>query len=512
MNIYKTIGDNIAHMETVFADCGDMVKRKFPVGEAGSAWLYVTYIDMMADRSVVDGKLLQNLMMTFRQARPMAERAAKELADILRDEAMPTAEVAEAATFEEVCAAILTGDTALFVDGCTKAFVISTKGWPSRSVPETETEVVVQGSKEAFNEVFRVSSALIRRRIRDTNLKLKQFRVGRRSQTDVGLMYLQDVARPEVLRDVEERIRGIDVDAILDSGYIEQLMESSWTSLFPQAQMTERPDKAASAILEGRVVIIVDNSPFALIVPATLSCMTQASEDYYQRWQIMTLTRWIRFAAAFLAVAAPGFYIAAAVYHPSIIPTLLMFKMAGARLSVPFPAVFEILLMDIAFELLREAGVRLPGPIGNTIGIVGGLIIGQAAVEAGLVSPIVVIVVALTGICGFAVPSISLAAGLRLSKYALILASAVFGLFGFWLGLLAVVIHLASLTSFGFPYLYPYAGRGSLDGDEMKDTLMRAPLFTMEKRPMFANPAQCRRMSPHKTARYRSKKGEDGNS
>jgi spore germination protein len=318
--------------------------------------------------------------------------------------------------------------------------------------------------------------------------------VGRRSQTDIALIYIEGVARPAVIEAVAQRISEIDIDAVLDSGSLEQHIESNWLSPFPQAQLTERPDKAASAILEGRVAVIVDNSPFALVVPVTLNCFFQSSEDYYNRWQIMSLARLIRFGAAFMAVLLPGLYIAVATYHPSMIPMLMATKLAAASQNVPFPAIIEILLMDAAFELLREAGVRLPGAVGGTIGIVGGLIIGQAAVEAGVVSPIVVIIVALTGVAAFAIPHVSLVYGFRLVKYAILLLSAVLGFLGFWAGLLLVLIHLASLRSFGIPYLMPFAA-GELSGyAEARDSIFRFPLFTLKKRPFFAQKNQSTRM------------------
>jgi spore germination protein len=330
---------------------------------------------------------------------------------------------------------------------------------------------------------------LVRRRIKDTHLKVKQLVSGKRSQTSIALMYLDEIVRPQVLNECLNRIEAIDIDAVLDVGYVEQLTADDWMSVFPQAEITERPDKASAAILEGRIAILTDNSPFAMIVPATLSTFFQASDDYYQNWHIMSFTRLIRYAAGLMAVCLPGLYLACALYHPSMIPTLLAYKMAAARQAVPFPALVEIMLMDLAFELLREAGIRLPGPIGNSLGIVGGLIIGQSAVEAGLVSPIVLIIVALTAISGFAIPHVSLVNGLRLSKYVMIAGSWLLGLLGFWIGALVLLIHLVSLKTYGFPYLFPFVAGEVNDYSDIKDTLFRAPLFKMKKRPIFAKSA-----------------------
>lgn len=484
----RKIDENIRALESAFEGCGDYVSKKFPAGGHGGVWLYTAYLDMMTDRNLIDLTVIGRLVRM-----DLTEADTSGLFEILRDSGVPTADLKEADDLRFIMNDLLTGDTVLFIDGFEKALVISSKGFPNRGVTTAETEVAVHGSKEAFCEAFRVNTALVRRRIRDTRLKVRQLRVGRRSQTDVALMYMSDIARPSVVKEVEARIQRIDIDAVPDSGYLGQYMEENWLSPFPQNQMTERPDKAAASILEGRVVVIVDNAPFALIVPVTMNAFFHASDDYYERWQFSSLTRLIRFAAAFMAVTLPGLYIAVAVYHPSMIPLLLITKMASARQAVPFPAVVEILLMDAAFELLREAGVRLPAAAGGTIGIVGGLIIGQAAVEAGLVSPIVVIIVALAGISGFAVPHISLVNGFRLVKYAVLLLSASLGLLGFWAGLLLALTHLASLRSFGIPYMMPFAAGELNPHTDIKDSLFRWPLFTMTRRPFFADPHESRR-------------------
>ena len=273
-----------------------------------------------------------------------------------------------------------------------------------------------------------------------------------------------------------------------DSGYMEQLLEKRQYSPFPQLQMTERPDKTASALLEGRIALLVDNTPYALLLPSTLNTFFQAAEDYYDRWEIMSFIRLIRYAAALLAVALPGLYIAFSVYHPQLMPTALALKVAATRQAIPFSVVGEVLIMELAFELLREAGIRLPSPVSSTIGIVGGIIIGSAAVEAGLVSPAVVIVSALTGICSFVIPNISIVSGLRISKYLVIFLAAVLGLFGVWAALLLLLAHLASLTSYGIPYLYPFCSSSVNDDTDWEDSILRLPLSKMKRRPIFAKP------------------------
>jgi len=483
--------ENINTLEEIFTDCEDFIKRKFPVGQENPVWVYMAYIDALTDRTGVELTVLAPLLRFGAQHSPGKYENAYEL---LRDFGIDTSDFNEVDDLDLLMYFIMAGETVLFIDGFDKAIVVASRGFPNRGINAADTEVVVHGSREAFNEVMRFNTALVRRRIRDPQLKVKQSRIGRRSETDIAIMYLNDLVRPEILKEVERRIEKIDIDAILDSGYVEQLIEDSWRSPFPQVQMTERPDKAAASILEGRIVIIVDNSPFVLIVPVTLNSFFQASEDYYDRWQIVSFVRVIRYIAAFFAVALPGFYLTAAVYHPSMIPMQLSLKMAEARQAVPFPALIEILIMDIAFELLREAGIRLPRAAGGALGIVGGLIIGQAAVEAGLVSPIVVIVVALAGVSNFAIPHVSLVSGFRLSKYFVLILAGAFGLLGFWAGLIIILVHMASLKSFGIPYLFPYTSAEMNNYNDTKDSFFRLPLFKLKKRPFYANPDNLKRM------------------
>ena len=505
MNVYRDLDKNIAHFDAIFADCGDMVGRKVPIGSSMDRWAYVAYFDGMTDRQILDLNILPRLMASAVKAPENLFYKPMELMESLKEGGMTTADLKEERDLEKIVQEVLGGNTVVFVSGAESAVVVATKGFPNRGVPTTNTEVVVQGSNEAFSEVFRINTALLRRRVKDPKFKVKQIQLGRRTLTDVALCYLDDVVRKEVLDSVMERLENIDIDGILDCGALEEFIEEDYLSPFPQCQVTERPDKAASGILEGRIAILVDNSPTALLVPAVIDSFFQASEDYYQSWDIMSFVRVLRFVSAFFALALPGLYIAITTFHPEMLPTLLAFKMAAARESIPFPAVLEVLIMEFAFELLREAGIRLPRPVGSSIGIIGGLIVGDAAVSAGIVSPIVVIIVALTGIASFAVPSYSLVSAFRLAKFLIIALSAALGLLGFWIALMILIIHLASLKSFGLPYLFPFAS-GDVNGfTDFKDSLFRLPIIFMKKRPIYANPAQKRRMGEGDTGNLRSK-------
>ncbi len=475
MKIAKALSQNIAYLKQQFADCGDIVFRAFDAAD-GTGRLCLIYIDNMVSAAAVEEVILTNIMNRCQQTE-LDGRLQSLMDSVIANKDMQVVE-----DMETVIEAILVGDTLILMDGTPFALQASTKGFPNRGVGQAETEVVVQGPKDAFTEVLATNLVLIRRRIRDTRLKVVRNQCGSRGKTDVALLYLSDLARPEILEQVKKQVQQIRTNALLDSGVLEQFLEKRKYSPFPQLQMTERPDKATAALLEGRIVVAVDNSPFVILLPTTLNVFFQAAEDYYDRWQIMSFIRFMRYVAAFVAVALPGLYIAMSVYHPELLPTSLALKIAETRQNIPFSVVGEVVAMELAFELLREAGIRLPSPVSSTIGIVGGIIIGSAAVDAGLVSPAVVIVSALTGICTFVIPNVSVVSGLRLSKYVVIFLAATLGLFGFWTGLLLLLIHLSQLSSYGIPYLYPFCSASANDYRDLKDSLFRLPVQWLKQK------------------------------
>ncbi len=480
MQLTKHLEENKAAIGEALRDCGDIVTREFSIGGGGK--LFMLYTD-----NLINGDTVRNFIMTSTMLR-YESGETEALLQTLQEEAISVGEVKQIKTVAEVCDGVLWGDTVLLMEGNDFALQVTTKGFPNRGVGKAETEVVVQGPKDAFLEVMAMNIVLTRRRIRDPKLKLKRAKIGRRTRTDVAIMYMDDLVRPEVLQQVLSQLENLDTKGILDSGSMEQLIEQRQFSPFPQLQMTERPDKTAAALLEGRVVLLADNTPYAVLLPSTLNTFFQAAEDYYERWEIMSFIRCIRYGAAFFAVALPGLYIAFTVYHPQLLPTALALKVASTRGAIPFSVIGEVLIMELSFELLREAGIRLPSPVSSTIGIVGGIIIGSAAVEAGIVSPVVVIVAALTGIFTFVIPNTAIVSGLRLSKYLVIAMASVFGMFGVWAALLLLLGHLCSLTSYGIPYLYPFCS-SSINGDvDWEDSIFRLPLSKMKGSPIFARP------------------------
>lgn len=479
MQIVPDLQENIKNFEELFSDCADIKKRKIKVGKNLKSECYIAYIEVAV--SSVDwkdsavGKFLGKL-------RTLPE---EELAAYVRDNVYDISDSQPFETIEDAARGMLTGDALVFLEGYNKALKIPDKGYPGRGVYETESEKVIRGSNEGFSESVKINTALIRKRLRSPHVKVRESFAGRRTNTNVDLVYMKDLIHPEILEEIEKRLQEFEIDGALDSGIIEQLTERRKYSPFPQFQTTQRPDRAAMAILEGRIVLLSDNSPVALILPTTYNTFIQTSDDYYSRWEIASFTRVLRYVASFLAMVFPGLYLAMTNFHTQILPTDLLLSLAASRQGVPFPAMVEVFIMEIAFELLREAGVRLPGANGNTIGIVGGLIIGQAAVDANIVSPIVVIVVALTALCSFAVPNEEFATSFRILKFMFIFLCGSLGFFGFLMGLLAVLIHLSHLESFGIPYLAPFVGADLNGYQDERDTFLRLPLDFLKKRPIY---------------------------
>lgn len=476
-----SLEENLAKIKLMLTDCEDVVYKEFRVGEEQQLKFTLIFTDGLVDKAFINNSVLSGLMIHARDIPPDAPAVKEELYKLIRYGSVPSPELKDIKNLDDAILAILTGDTVLLIDGTENIIVIGTKGWPARGVSEPSTESVIRGPREGFTETYRFNSAMVRRRIRDPRLKLKQMQIGRRSFTDIGIMYIEDIAQPELVEEVKRRLDTIDIDAILESGYIEELIEDNPYSLFPQIKATERPDKVAAALYQGKVAILIDNTPFGLIVPATFNAFFHAAEDHYIRWIPATVLRLMRFIAGTMSLVTPALYIAVTSYHPGILPTELVLSIAAAREGVPFPAVIEALILELTFELLREAGVRLPTLIGGVVGIVGGLVIGQAAVEAGIVSPIMVIIVAVTAISSFSIPDYSFSNAFRLFRFLLIFAAGFMGLYGMILGIMLMLGHLVRLKSFGTPYLTPFV---AFTASDLKDTMVRLPIFMMKNRPL----------------------------
>jgi len=475
----ESLDDNVAKVEAILESSIDLLFRPFVLHKGKDIRARMYFTDGLTKASELEQVLTGLIAFTEDLLRDRPELTAKELTErlILNFSVRTTREVGEGIT------AILTGDTLLLVDGIGEGLIVGTRGWDMRSVAEPATETVVRGPRDGFTENIRTNTAIMRRRIRDPNLRIEGMQVGVRSKTDINIAYIKDIAKEGLVEEVKARLSRIKIDAILESGYIEELIEDSPRSIFVTIQSTERPDKVAAAILEGRVAVFVDNTPFVLVMPTFFWEYVQAADDYYSRYWVGSFFRQVRYICFVLSLTLSPIYVMLVSFHHEMIPTELALTIASGRAVVPFPVLLEALLMEIAFELMREAGLRMPKPIGQAVSIVGSLIIGQAAVQAGLVSPFMVIVVAVTGIASFAIPNYPASFSIRLVRFPLIVAAGTFGLLGFAVFLFGFMIHALSLRSFGEPYLAPAA---PFRPQDQKDLLARMPWWSYEKRPSMA--------------------------
>ncbi|MDR4947558.1 spore germination protein [Neobacillus cucumis] len=460
---------NIERLKQLFDDCSDVVFRHIVAGNVNA---YLLFVDGLIDTNSIQLHGINQILKEVENERLTADYIVEKIISV--------SSVNEITMLDDAVTNILKGNTVLLVDRVKTGIVIDAKGGQRRGVSEPETESVVRGPREGMTESLRVNTALVRQKIRSNRLKAIAKDVGEETKTGIAIMYIDGLVSPELLKEVQARIDRIKIDGVLESGYIEELIEDNPWSLFPQIQNSERPDTIAANLLEGRVAIIIDGTPLALIMPSTFWQFLQASEDYYHRFHISIFLRILRIIFVFVALTLPGLYVAVTTYHQEMIPTNLLFSIASSREAIPFPAFIEALIMEISFEALREAGVRLPKIVGQAVSILGALVIGQAAVEAGIVSAPMVIVVSITGIASFTIPRFNMAISIRLLRFPFIFLAGMFGLFGIVLGILIILTHLSKLRSFGIPYLSPVA---PLSKEGQKDVLLRAPWWSMNKRP-----------------------------
>jgi spore germination protein KA len=483
-DLAANLGENLARLrELLDADHNsDVIFRRFRLALKPPREACLLYVEGLADRTTESEALLQPLML-LAGLNPQAGTSGGALSAV-EESLAPAAAISREQTLSGTVEMVLTGMTALLLDGAQEALLVETKGWDQRAVERPQTEQTVRGPQDAFNETLRVNTSLVRRRLRTANLTMESLRVGGLTQTDVVIAYIRGLTNPKLVEEVRRRLRNIELDYAASSGLIEQFIQDRPMSLFPQALATERPDRVSAALSEGYVAILVDTSPYALIVPITFTSALHASEDYYIRWPLGSVARVIRVTAALLTLILPGFYIAALAYHPEMVPTPLLLAIATSRATIPFPLWLEVVIMEFSFQLVREAGIRIPSVIGPTIGIVGALILGQAAVAANLISPIPVVLVSLTALGSFVVPNYQASYTLQVLRFALILCATLGGFYGLALGVFLISLHLCDLTSFGVPFMSPIGPYEPGAGD----LVLKAPQFTMELRPRFLRP------------------------
>ncbi|MCY9208420.1 spore germination protein [Bacillus subtilis] len=383
-------------------------------------------------------------------------------------------------SINEIQQLVFSGQAILLADGYDGGLAFDTKTLKSRNLEEPSSEVLERGPKIGFIEKLRTNTALLRERTSDPNLVIKEMTIGKRTKKKVAVAYIQDIAPDYVVKEVFKRLKSIMTDDVPESGSLEQLIEDEPFSIFPTILSTERPDRVESSLLEGRVSILVDGTPFALIVPATVDEFIHSPDDYSQRWIPMSLIRLIRYTSILITIYLPGLYISLVTFHTGLLPTRMAISIAGSRLNVPFPPFVEAFNMIFTIELIREAGLRLPKPIGQTIGFVGGVVIGQVAVQGQIVSALMVIVVSITALASFTVPSYAYNFPLRIIRIAAMISAAVLGMYGVIMVFLLVIGHLMRLKSFGQDYIIPIMAQ---PGQDLKDTVIRVPTLFLKRRP-----------------------------
>lgn len=393
----------------------------------------------------------------------------------------PQNNLKQQSAFSEIFAGVNSGNCALFVDTLNIAFDIDVKGFKQRSVDTPNNEIVIKGPQEAFVENIRTNTSLIRRTVNSENLVVENIKVGKISGTNCAVCYLADIANNDLVAEVKYRLNNLEIDSLLSSGQLEQLIDETNKYSIPQILSTERPDKVTKYLFQGRVAVIVNGNPYALVMPVTLVDFVSSPEDTNLRYQFANFLKLLRLLAIGITLLLPAFYIAMTNFHQELIPTELLFSILASRENVPFPVIFEILVMEISFELIREAGLRVPSPIGPTIGIVGALVLGQAAVSASIVSPILIIIVAITGIASFAIPDFSFGFHIRLLRFAFVFLAFVSGFLGMAIGLFVYTTILCSLKSFGVPYMVSFE---PLENAKSSGYFI-PPIWKREKRPGY---------------------------
>ena len=464
---------NLDKLESEFGDSSDLSFRKVNINT--ELQIAVAYIEGISDEKTVNGYLKLVTDKLLDQEKLLLINPIECIQRI----AISFGKVQLTKDLNSIIFALLSGNTIILAEGTNESLILDSVGDENRAITEPTTQSVIRGPKDSFIESIRTNTMLVRRRIKSSNLRVELMRVGEVTHTDVAIMYIKGIADDKVFDEVKNRIGNINVDAIFESGNIEELIQDHKLSLFPTALNTERPDEVASNLIEGKVAIFIDGTPFVLVVPTTFSQLLKSPEDFYQKFYVATFVRLLRYFAFFITIFASPIYIAATTYHQEIIPTTLLISLASQREGVPFPAFFEALIMEITFEFIREAGIRMPRSVGQAVSIVGALVLGEAAVSAGLVSPAMVIVVATTAICSFTIPSFNLAISIRLLKFLFMISAATFGIYGIAVGVIMIIAHLCHLKSFGTPYLSPFS---PLVVRNQEDAILRLPKQNRSKR------------------------------
>jgi len=473
------LDEHIAWIRKEMGDSADLVIRRLKLDwpEPDGADAALVYLEDMADRQQLQDAVIAPLL---DRVPPHLSQPADTL-DMLGERVLNAGNLQASADRREQIRQMMSGAALLLLDDSDRCLIIMLSGMSDRGVTRTSTQNVVKGPQDAFTETLATNITLIRRRILDSRVRVVKQQAGTVTKTEIAVMYIEGLADPSVVAGVFARLGEIRMKGVLDVEYIEELIRSPKPTLFPSAYNSERPDTVSAYLLEGRIAILVNGTPFVLVVPAVFLDFVQSAEDYYQSPAYSNLVRLIRLMSIAIALLMPAFYIAVTTHHPDIVPTQLLLSLAAQREDVPFPAFIEAVMMALTFEILQEAGIRMPSTIGQAVSIVGTIVIGQAAVEADIVSAAMVIIVAITGIASFVIPSYALSLSIRIYRFIFMFFAAAFGIYGLTVCALFLCMSLARLDSFGVAYLSPFA---PYPAKQKNDALLRPPfrMFGRRKR------------------------------
>jgi spore germination protein KA len=450
----NSLNDNYNNLIDIFKNCTDIIYRDLLIGKNNETAILV-YIESITDTKIINQNIISPIMTFSNESTNII--TDDNILEYIKKQIIRIGSVKESDDFNDVVYKLLLGNSVLIINNSDNCLIISSVESKDRAIEDSISEGVLRGPKVGFTEILQTNIGLIRQKIKSSDLKIEKYILGNITKTEVLIIYIENIVNSSVLVELKKRLEAINIDSILESSYIEELIEDTPNSFFPQIKHTERPDKVVADIIEGRIAIMVDGTPVTLIVPTLGMQFLQSSEDYYERHIYTNFIRLIRLIFFFIALLLPGLYVAATTFHQELIPTLLLIRIGSSRVGIPFPTWLEVIILDIAFEGLREAGLRLPKGVGQSVTIVGALVIGDAAVKAGIVSPLTVIIVALTGIASFSIPSYDFGLGTRLLHFLLIICGGILGLYGITILMIILLVHVLSLNSFGIPYMAPIA-------------------------------------------------------
>ncbi|MDT8717995.1 spore germination protein [Clostridium sp. 19966] len=478
--ISSDLNINIDQLTEKFRECPDIMNKKiiFKDGRKGCFFYLKGFVNI--------GLIQRDFV------KPLLSICISEISDNELVDYLPIFNTSVAYEIDAAVTAVLKGKTVLFIDKLNYSIVCDLTDIDKRNISEPEGEKNVRGPHEGFIESLETNISIVRRKIKDSNLKFKNLELGTKTKQTVSICYIEGIANTEMLNELFSKINKINTDGLMAIGYIEQYISSSPNSPFPQYMATERPDKAVAALLEGRLVVLMEGTPFVLIAPVSLWSFLQALDDYSTKWMLGSFVRLIRILSVLVAVLLPSLYVAVTTFQYYIVPLNLLVPLAVSRTQVAFPPVVEALVMEFTIEMIREASIRLPTYLATTIGVVGGIIIGQAAVNAGIVSSLFIIVVAVTAMASYVVPIYDFGLAIRLFRFLLLILASAFGIIGIIVGIAFLTAHLLSLESLGQPYVAPIQ---PIKIKDLKDSIIRAPLGYMENRPSDAKPLKKKRGS-----------------